>query len=389
MDINRFTENKTGELVSIAGVPGLSHAFIPDPLPPNWEWPTKLWPLLSDAKSSLSKLDGIGKHLPNPQLLLRPMQNREALRSSSLEGTYTTPRQQLLFQLDPQYPSSVADPVNANREVYNYGRALRLYGEDRYRIPISLRLIKELHRVLLDGVRGSDKQPGEFRRTQNQVGRPARFVPPPANYLPECLDNLEKYLHKESLYDPLVNAFIVHYQFEATHPFQDGNGRVGRLLLTILIKEWCELSDQWLYMSAFFDANRDEYINRLFRISTDGDWEGWIEFCLEGVVKQAKDTESRCEKLIDLSKDFKDRIQSIRGINRLYSIIENLFITPIVQITLIANQFEVSFPTAKSDIEKLVSVGILEEMQGTAQKTYFSSEILEITYEDLGYPIPE
>jgi Fic family protein len=293
MDTGKFTQNKTGELVSITGVASLNHAFIPYPLPPHWAWPTRLWPLLLEARTSLAKLDGIGKHLPNPQLLLRPLQNRESLRSSSLEGTYSTPKQQLLFQIDPQYPSSASDPANADREVYNYGRALRLYAENQYELPISLRLIRELHKVLLEGGRGADRRPGEFRKTQNQIGHPARFVPPPPNYLPECLDNFEKYLHQESPYDPLVNAFIAHYQFEAIHPFQDGNGRVGRLLLAIVIKEWCALSDPWLYMSAFFDENRDEYIDRLFRISTEGDWEGWIEFCLRGVVFQARDTENR------------------------------------------------------------------------------------------------
>ncbi|HEX6305379.1 MAG TPA: Fic family protein [Anaerolineales bacterium] len=385
MDVSKFTKNKTGKLVSITGVSGLDHAFIPDPLPPNWAWPTRLWPLLLDARTSLAKLDGIGKHLPNPHLLLRPLQNRESLRSSRLEGTYTTPKQQLLFQIDPQYRSSETASANGDREVYNYGRALRLYAENQHELPLSLRLIRDLHRVLMEGVRGADRRPGGFRKTQNQIGHPARFVPPSPDYLPDCLDNLEKYLYQESVYDPLVKAFVVHYQFEAIHPFQDGNGRVGRLLLAIVIQEWCQLSDPWLYMSAFFDANRDEYIDRLFRVSTEGDWDGWIEFCLNGVVLQARDTEDRCERLLDLEREFKDRVPPVRGRHRINMIVEDLFITPVVQIPPIAERLGVRYQTAQSDIENLVSIGILEEMQGTSQKTYFSPKILNITYDDLDY----
>ncbi len=381
MDIKIFGDQKTGELVEITGIPGVTHAFVPDPLPPDWEWPLRLWPKLLEARTALARLDGVGLHLPNPQLLLRPLQNREALRSSSLEGTYTEPEEQILFQINPQYPTSATDPINAKREVYNYGEALRLHNV--HYLPLSQRLIRELHRVLLDGVRGADKQPGEFRKFQNQIGRPARFVPPPPNFLGNCLDEFERYLHKDSLFDPLVNAFLVHYQFEAIHPFQDGNGRVGRLLLAILIQEWCALSNQWLYMSAYFDANKDEYIDRLFQVSTHGDWEGWIEFCLTGVVVQAKDTENRCKKLIDLSRSFRNRIQTIHGgSTRLYAIAEGLFVTPIVQIPFVEEQYHVTYPTAKSDIEKLVAVWILEEVTNTKQKTYYSPDIFSVTYSD-------
>jgi Fic family protein len=383
MDIQKFGNKKTGKLVEVTGVPGITHAFVPDPLPPDWKWPERLWPLLLEAQKVLARLDGIGLYLPNPQLLLRPLQNREAQRSSSLEGTYTDPQEQLLFQINPEYPKSDSDPINSYREVFNYEQALRSYSKDPGYLPISLRLVRNLHNILLDGVRGADSQPGEFRVFQNQIGRPARFVPPPPNYLLDCLDKLEKYLYKESVYDPLVNAFMVHYQFEAIHPFQDGNGRVGRLLLAILIQEWCNLSNQWLYMSAYFDSNKDEYIDRLFRISTDGEWEGWIEFCLTGVVIQSEDTMQRCEKLIALLQSFRERIQKLSGRNaRLIDIAENLFVTPVIEITYIADEYHVTYPTAKSDIEKLASAGILKEITAAKQKTYYSPEIFEITYKD-------
>jgi Fic family protein len=216
----------------------------------------------------LASLDGTGKHLPNPEILLKPLQGREAKLSSQLEGTITDPKQQVLFEADPQYPTSASDPANAFREVFNYGRALRLRLDGENDLPLSLRLIRQLHAVLMDGVRGADQRPGEFRQIPNQIGWPARFVPPPPEYLAEALDAFEKYLHLRDDFDPLVRAFLAHYQFECIHPFRDGNGRVGRLLLSLAIAEWCGLSSQWLYMSAFFEKRKNDYMDLLLRVST-------------------------------------------------------------------------------------------------------------------------
>jgi len=384
MDISKFSENKLGELVQISGIAGATHAFLPNKLPLKWEWPVKLWPLLVEARAALASLDGVGKHLPNPQLLLNPLQNREAMRSSSLEGTYSTPEQQLLFQIDPQYPKSDADPINAHREVFNYGKALKLRFSDRNNLPLSLRLIKELHGILLDGVRGADTEPGEFRRLPVQIGRPARFVPPPPQYLPDLLDNFEKSLHEEKNYDPLVEAFIAHYQFEAIHPFRDGNGRVGRLLLSITIAEWCKLSNQWLYMSSFFDANKDEYIDRLFNVSAKGGLESWIEFCLQGVVVQAQDTEKRCELLLGLAQEYKERLKGVKkGSHRLSAIVDELLISPVVRISGLEGKYGITYPTAKADVDKLAGIGILHELEGVYPTTFFAPEVLNITYKDL------
>ena len=177
MDSSVFSGNSPGRLVAVSGVRGVSQAFVPDELPPDWTFPNRLWPLLTEARVALADLNGVGKYLPNPQLLLRPLQNREAQKSSSLEGTYTEPEEQMLFELDPELPTDAADPRNARREVSNYARALRLRAE-RDDLPLSLRLIRRLHEELMSGVRGSDRAPGEFRRLQNQIGRPPRFVPP-------------------------------------------------------------------------------------------------------------------------------------------------------------------------------------------------------------------
>ena len=327
-------------------------------------------------------LGGTGRHLPSPSLLLRPLQTREAVRSSSLEGTFTEPRQQALFELDPKYPESQEDPLNARREVFNYAAALRLGEDRRKKLPVSLRLIRELHEVLLEGVRGSDRNPGHFRRTQNQVGRPPRFVPPPPQLLPELLDQFEKYLHAEHRLDPLVEAFIVHYQFEAIHPFMDGNGRVGRLLLAILIEEWCSLSDQWLYMSSYFERNKDAYIDHLFKVSTEGAWEAWIEFCLEGVANQARDSQQRCEKLLGLHRDFHARLVKVRGSVRLAAIVDDLFRNPVAQVPTTAARHGVTYPTARADLSRLEAAGILKPFTNMPLITYYCEPIMKIIYSD-------
>ncbi len=377
-----FSSKATGRLAPLIGVQGLTHAFVPEPLPPAWKWPNRLWPLLLEAHKALSNLDGTGKHLPNPELLIRPLQHREAQKSSSLEGTFTDPHQQLLFELDPQLPSSTDDPANARREISNYTRALRLRRDSQSDLPLSLRLIRRLHAILMDGVRGADRNPGQFRRTQNQIGRPARFVPSPVTELPPLLDRFEKYLHEEKRFDPLVEAFLVHYQFETIHPFLDGNGRVGRLLLSIVIEEWCGLSHQWLYMSAYFDRNRDEYIDRMLRVSTHGAWEEWVDFCLRGVVEQAHDTVRRCERLIELNRRFHEQIKTIGGSVRLAQIVDSLFISPVVIVSLAARQHNVSYPTARTDLRRLEDAGILHGIAEAQQISYFCPPIFDVIYDD-------
>jgi len=382
MKVELFGKMRTGDLIPVQGSREVTHAFVPNTLPPKWEWPGELWPLLLEAHKALSSLDGTGKHLPNASLVLRPLQNREAQKSSSLEGTYTEPKQQALFELDPQYGTSAEDPINAQREVFNYSQALRYRKDNRDKLPVSLRLIRDLHGILMDGVRGSDKRAGEFRTLQNQIGRPARFVPPPPGQMVVLLDNLEKYVHAERNYDALVEAFLVHYQFEAIHPFMDGNGRVGRLLLAILIEEWCALSGQWLYMSSYFDANKDTYMDLLFKVSSEGAWTPWIEFCLEGVIETAEDTQERCEKLVTLHRDFHDRLRKGAGSVRLAAIVDDLFVSPVTVVTRVASKHGVTYPTARADLKRLETAGILQLIEGGQQIAYFCPQIFEITYAD-------
>jgi len=386
METKDFSPNATGRLVPVLnGRPDSLIAFVPNPLPPDWEWSGSLWPLLVEARRALASLDGTGKHLPTPEILLQPLQSREAQLSSQLEGTFTEPEKQVLFEADPRYPTSKNDPANAYREVFNYRRALRLRRQGEINLPLSLRLILELHAVLMDGVRGSDQRPGEFRTIQNQIGHPARFVPPPPQDLAECLDSFEKYMHTQDIsLDPLVRAFLAHYQFETIHPFRDGNGRVGRLLLSMTVKEWCDLSDQWLYMSAFFERNRRQYMDLMFSVSTHGTWEEWIRFCLEGVIVQAEDAERRCDKLLTLHKDFHSRLKG--GSVRLSQLVDKLFSSPVITVNQYKHQLGVTYPTARADLKKLEAAGIVQQLKDFGQITYICDDIYRVTYGEVESP---
>ena len=273
----------------------------------------------------------------------------------------------------------MSDPLNPYREVFNYGRALRLQREGD--LPLSKRLIQELHTILMDGVRGYGEQPGEFRTIQNQIGHPARFVPPPPQNVVSAMDDLEAYMNTSKGLDPLIRAFLAHYQFEAIHPFRDGNGRVGRLLLAITIAEWCELSSQWLYMSAFFERHKKHYMDLMLRVSTHGDWDRWVQFCLEGAIDQAKDTERRCDKLLILHRDFHSRLKG--GSVWLSALVDQLFDNPIMTVVDVKRTFGVTYPTARSDLRKLEGLGILRPLDTSAQITYYCNPIYTVTYGDV------
>ena len=382
MDTTQFTEARTGELVPITS-PFQDSAFVPAPLPPGWAFPVSLWPKVVHARQLLGILSGTGSTLPNPELLLRPLQNREALTSSSLEGTYASPQELLLFELKPRVPKSSQDRANAWREVSNYGEALRegyVYLQER---PLSLHMVRQLHAWLLAGVRGDRQNPGHFRTEQVHIGSDRRFIPVPPGRVQETLDLLEPHLESTpEAFDPLVWAYLVHYQFEAIHPFLDGNGRVGRLLLALMTWRGCGLSRPWLFMSPFFERYRDEYIDHLFRISTEGRWEDWINFCLNGTIEQAEDSIRRCSQLNALKDDMRARVTS--GSARLHQVIDKLFVHPVVTVPDLRDLLDVTYPTARSDVDRLVEASILTEVEGSTQpKAYAAREILSIAYRDV------
>lgn len=273
-------------------------AFQPDPLPPEIVWTPQLVRILSQADRLLGRLAGEGRRLPNPHVLIRPFVRREAVYSSRIEGTQATLGELLAAEAGAIPERSPADL----REVGNYVAALE-HGMKRLKtLPLSLRLVRELHEKLMTGVRGDQATPGEFRRTQNWIGRPgctladASYVPPPPDALLEHLGRWEEFLHDETT-PPLVHAALMHYQFEAIHPFLDGNGRVGRLLITLCLCARGVLPEPLLYLSAFFEATRTDYYDGLRQVTQRGDWTGWLEYFLNGVARQSEDALSRAERI--------------------------------------------------------------------------------------------
>lgn len=381
MDKTQFSADSPGKLVPIDVQGEMDWAFVPAPLTTVIELKDESWQLLLKAKEELARLDGVGRHLPNQELLLRPLQQREALTSSSLEGTYASPEQLLLYGIDPKEPSSDKDPVNSWREVFNYGQALS-QGQKLLDAgyPISLLLVRQLHQSLLGGVRGADRTPGEFRKTQVHIGSTRRFIPPPPLEVIRCLDEFEVNLKLKSDIDPLVRCFMLHYQFETIHPFNDGNGRVGRLLLSLMIYVWCGLQNPWLYLSAYFERYKDEYINYLFNVSAKNNWRDWVNFCLRATIAQSIDSVRRIDELVALRKEFHERTLSLTGTTRLHAIIEDLFAQPVVAVSKLAKIHGVTYPTARSDISKLAKLGILCELSSVYPKSFFAPEIMKIAY---------
>jgi len=355
-------------------------------MPPLWEFETDLWALLADAREALGTLNGIGQTLPDPELLLRPLQSRESISSSSIEGTYVTPEQLLLFEIDPTEPTSANDKRADWMEVFNYSRALRIGCEMISEQPISDHLIRGVHDCLMTGVRGRDKSPGQYRDGQVQIGSRARYVPPPPVEVPRLMGNLIDFMNTvDDGLDPLVKAFIAHYQFEAIHPFYDGNGRVGRALLSMMIYKWQRHKHPWLYLSPYFEKYRDEYVSSMFEISTSGKWATWIEFCLRGTVVQANDAIERCHRFQILREDFKSRVQPHSP--RTHDLIDSLFREPYVTIPAVAKKLEISYHTAKKDIERLVEFKILRALPKSHPKAFVADEIMAIAYRETLPPL--
>jgi Fic family protein len=310
------------------------------------------------------------------------LQRREALRSSALEGTFATAEELLAYGLEPKDPTSIDDPANAWREVFNYDAALQQGQKLLRKLPLSSRVIRELHRTLLERVRGSDRTPGVFRTRQVHIGSDRRFVPPPPGRIAELIGDLERYMNEPVTADCLVQSFLTHYQFEAIHPFLDGNGRVGRLLLSLMVHTKCDLQSPWLYLSPYFERHKDEYINRLFAVSTRGDWAGWVAFCLRGTVAEAKDALRRIDRLLALKAQYETKLASApRVSHRLQPIVSHLLASPLITIPALAEQFEVTFPTAQKDVHRLVELGILRESTRQSKPRYYiSHEFFQVAY---------
>lgn len=361
-------------------------AFIPAPLPPDVTWSNKLLTALSKADRSLMRLAEVGNAFPAPHVVVRPFIRKEAVLSSQIEGTRTTFQELLSFEAGQL---SMFRYVNDTHEVHNYVQALD-YGLERLKdLPLSIRLIREIHSILMQGVHGELMTPGEVRRSQNWIGRPgatlndARYVPPPPDEMHDCLSDLENFIHADSELPLLLRIGMIHYQFEAIHPFLDGNGRVGRLLVTFLLVTWGLLSQPLLYLSNFIEINRQEYYYRLLAVSQKGEWEAWLLFFLDGVHSQAEDASQRIARLEELRSVYRKQFEKDRSRKALEILVDYFIGSPITSISQAQESLNIgSFNMIQRNIEKLEKLGIVREVTGNKRnRIYHAGEILKILAE--------
>ncbi len=352
-------------------------AFIPDPLPPDppVQMSTRLQGLLSEASLALGRLDGAVLTLPNPDLFVMMYVRKEAVLSSQIEGTQSSLQDVLAAEakiFSPNRPKDV-------REVINYVNAMN-YGLERLEtLPVSFRLICEIHERLLKGVRGSHCTPGKLRRSQNWIGpggctlAEATFVPPPPNEVPKALSDLERFLHAKDDLPLLIKVGLAHAQFETIHPFLDGNGRMGRLLITFLLVERKALHKPVLYLSHYFKQYRQEYYDYLQAIRDKGDWEGWLEFFLRGISEVSTQAWETARKVLRLREELRERITSSMGqaAGNALKVLEHLFGRPIISVKEVQALIGTSYPPANDLVAKLAKEDILVETTGYARNRRF------------------
>ncbi len=382
MDVNGCKSTRAGKVIKTDRD---YSAFIPHPLPPEIKYSTELINLLAEANRHLGNLNGVGALLPNPNLLIVPYMRREAVLSSKIEGTQTSLSDLFYFEAARREEQKVEAQKTDVLEVVNYVKAMD-YGLKRLKeLPICLRLMREIHAILMKDVRGRHLTPGEFRRSQNWIGpagctlNDASFVPPPVHEMHEVLGELEKFLHKKDDIPGLIQCALIHYQFEAVHPFLDGNGRIGRLLITLLLCEREFLAYPMLYLSAFFEKHRREYYDRLISVSQKGEWEEWINFFLRAIAVQSKDAALNSKAILNLLANYRDRIQEKRTSIYVAKLLDELFKNPYISIPRAATKLNTSFHTAKAAIEKLKKANILVEITDKQRgKIYCAKELLSL-----------
>lgn len=362
---------RSGTFVSQSG--GYS-AFVPAPLPPEppLRLDTSLLRLLSAADIALGRLDGIVKVIPDPDFFVSMYVRREAVLSSQIEGTQSTLEDLLEVELAPRGGPTGSDVS----DIVNYVAAMNHGLRRMQELPLSLRLIREIHAELLRGGRGATATPGEFRKTQNWIGPPganvrnASFVPPPVPEMTVALGEFEAFLHGDDLPPLLIAAGLAHAQFETIHPFLDGNGRVGRLLITFLLVRGETLRAPLLYLSHWFKLHRTEYYDRLTAVRETGDWEGWLRFFLRGVVTTAGEATDTAEKIFELRERHRALVLEHTGANGL-KLLAALFLRPLQDVNAVAATLEVSFPTANKLVARFEDLGLLQETTGQRRRRRF------------------
>jgi Fic family protein len=352
-------------------------SFYPAPLPPDppLDYDTELHEAQDKANRALGRLEGVSLLLPDPTLFLYTYIRKEAVLSSQIEGTQSSLSDLLLFEIK----EAPGVPLSDVKEVSNYVAAM-YHGLDRLRdgFPLSLRLFKEIHAILMKDTRGSEKEPGEFRRSQNWIGgtRPgnARYVPPPADEVMQAMESLEKFLHDDPVPTPaLVKAGLAHAQFETVHPFLDGNGRLGRLLITFILCAEGVLTQPLLYLSLFFKQNRDTYYEVLQRIRTAGDWEGWLKFYFTGVAEVSNQASDTAKKLLSMFQEHRGRIETLgpaaTSALRVHELMKKRVL---LSLPTACAELGLSFPAVSKAFANLEKLGLVREFTGKQRNRIFS-----------------
>jgi Fic family protein len=342
--------------------------YEPEPLPITDLDKAALFSAVGEANATLARYDGLLMGMINPAVMLSPLTNQEAVLSSKIEGTQATVEEVLEHEAGQEYDENKRKDI---QEIINYRRALMLAKDSATDRPIRLTLIRELHKALMSSVRGEDKEPGLFRKDQNWIGRPncaieeASFVPPNPLQLMDHLQAWESYLDMDDM-DPLVQTAIVHAQFELLHPFKDGNGRIGRLLIPLFLYCKARLSSPMFYLSAYLERNRDEYYDRLLEISRTRDWTGWVAFFLRAVTEQASQNSAILREIMNLHEITKTQIRDLTHSPHTAQMVDALFDRPIFTATDIARRANVPKPTAHKLIATLLTEGILQTIRAAA-----------------------
>jgi Fic family protein len=324
-------------------------------------------------------LAGVGETLPNPHLLIRPFLSREAVLSSRIEGTQASISDLFIFEAS----GGRRDRRGDVKEVVNYIRALERGLERLDALPLCVRLTNEMHGILLEGVRGTEKRPGELRTTQVWIGSEgttideARFIPPPADRVADLLADWERFLNEDLEMPPLVRCALMHYQFEAIHPYLDGNGRIGRLLITLLLCAQEVLPTPLLYLSAYFERDRQEYYDQLYNVSATGQWEPWLRYFLDGVAEQARDAVLRSRRVRQLQDRYRSLLQQERASGNVLRLLDELFANPIVTAPLASRRLGVTPAGARLILDRLVRAGIVEVMADRWPRFYIARELLD------------
>ena len=372
--ISQLAKSPNGHLVPIED--GL-RAYAPNPLPRHIDLDSNLIYRLDEASRAVATLAGVGETIPNPHLLIQPFMRREAVLSSRIEGTQTSLSDLLLYEASRRPSGDVL-------EVHNYVRAL----EDGLRLlddlPICLRLVNQTHSILLSDVRGQNKRPGEIRNAQVWIGpegtplQDARYVPPPPGMVLDLMLDWERFANEELEMPPLVQCALLHYQFEAIHPYLDGNGRMGRLLIVLFLCAKGVMRTPLLYLSAYFESDRQKYYDELFNVSVTGDWGRWLRYFLEGMTEQAKDALVRTRQVRELQEEYRALLQENRESGNVLRLVDVLFAQPYISAPLAADFLDITYQGVRKILGRLVTLRILKVIPDTWPRLYVAERLLEI-----------